>query len=94
MTVYYAEWTSKTGKDLAFDLHECSGFDLEKVLTSAQNSYNSLSSREKQEMYISILEIPYIKENEDADNINKYGYDPDALDWDKAGGNIEIGCDD
>lgn len=93
MTIFYAVWQSRVGADLHFDQHECSGFDREKIIEEAKEAYDRLSSRQKAEMYLVVYEIPYEKGQEDPDSINQYGYDPDALDWDRADGAIQIGAD-
>lgn len=57
--IYVAEWISKTGKDIPFDIFECAGFSSDEVLSAARNAYNTISQQRKKELCIRVLRYDY-----------------------------------
>ena len=57
--IYVAEWVSKTGKNIPFDIFECAGFDSDEVVSAARDAYSTLSQQRKSDLCIRVLAYCY-----------------------------------
>lgn len=86
--VYIAEWASKSGRDLPFDLLETAGFDREKTIDDARCAYAHTTKSEQQDRFLTVFEYDYDESVESTHNMNRFGIDEDAVLFDAGGTSV------
>lgn len=75
-----AEYASRTGKDISFDMTIATGFDRDAVVQAAREEYANLDAKELEELDIYVSAYDYDEASADPEQeLEHGGYDPDAI---------------
>lgn len=86
--IFVSEWSSRSGKDLSFDLRQGTGFDQAAVVKSARADYERLNAEELKDLSLFVSAYEYDESLADREEEQKHGFDDNAILFDGEQENI------